>query len=75
MNRKYTPIVERRRQLSLGFLEDAWDEVWSENVFLSAYRYSASSCVCVVASVLKPAPVVDQYTHILSIPDKIFKVT
>lgn len=27
LSRKYTPAVERRRQLSPGFLEDALDEV------------------------------------------------
>lgn len=27
VNRKYTPALERRRQLSPGFLEDALDEV------------------------------------------------
>jgi len=29
VNRKYTPNVDRRRQLSPGFLEDALDEVSS----------------------------------------------
>lgn len=33
MNRKYTPTVDRRRQLSPGFLEDALDEV-------SSYSYN-----------------------------------
>lgn len=28
VNKKYTPTVERKRQLSPGFLEDALDEVW-----------------------------------------------
>lgn len=34
MIRKYTPTVDRRRQLSPGFLEDALDEV-TRGLFIS----------------------------------------
>lgn len=47
VNRKYAPPVDRRRQLSPGFLEDALDEVCSQNiVFLSVIVVFICTCIC-----------------------------
>lgn len=38
VNKKYTPTVDRRRQLSPGFLEDALDEVWFSYFIFKSFK-------------------------------------
>lgn len=51
MNRKYIPTVDKRRQLSPGFLEDALDEV-GRKVFLYD-PFSCKDTPCIAATYFK----------------------
>lgn len=56
VSRKYTPAVDRRRQLSPGFLEDALDEVLNSVFILVTYllQFSVSKHICVHKTMTVP---------------------
>lgn len=51
VSRKYTPTVERRRQLSPAFLEDALDEVFTCHV-LFPYMFMQYVILCLLCSIV-----------------------